>query len=319
MTTRSPPKQYSSDPDLSTSNEAMSNVSVRRRKQPDNEILYEIKNMQANFTQVLQDFRRDLDIKFENISDSIQTIRSDLENYRSQIKKDIDNLRYENGAMKQKVESLTKEVSGLQESTRFISNQHDELGKSVSKISGYNKSMDDHEQTIRSLASKMDGLEQQARQCNIEVSNLPERRDENLLNLIESIGTKIGCAINRREIVSIHRVPHASQTGKPKNVIVKLTSRIMRDNILGAYRIKKGITSAELGLSGAPYIIYINEHLTLRNKQLFRTAREAAKQANFRYVWVKHSTVLVRASDSSPVIPIRTEQDIKKINNNTNN
>ncbi|XP_049871729.1 uncharacterized protein LOC126370737 [Pectinophora gossypiella] len=315
MMQRSPPKQHSSNPDLSTTNETLSNVSIRKRKQPDNEILEEIKNMQTSFTQALRDLRRDLDAKFENIADSIQTVRSDLENYQSQIKKDIDDLRCENNTMKIKVENLTKEVSDLQESTQFISNQQDEFGKYVGKISEYTKSVDEHEQTIITLTSKIDNLEQQARQCNIEISNLPEKRDENLLSLIESIGTQIGCVINRRDVVSIHRVPHASQNNKPKNVIAKLTSRILRDNVLGSYRIKKGLLSTDLGFSGAPHNIYLNEHLTLRNKKLFRSAREAANQNNFKFVWVKHSTILVRASENSPVIAIRTEQDIKKIQN----
>ncbi|XP_026328193.1 uncharacterized protein LOC113236379 [Hyposmocoma kahamanoa] len=312
---RSPSNQSSSSRDPDGTNETKSGVTIRKKQQPENVILNEIKSMQSNFTQVLRDLRQDLDVKFENISDSIQTVRSDLENYQSQIRKDIDDLRCENGAMKQQIQDLNKEISDLRESTRFISSQQDEFGKCTDKISGCTKSMNEHERIIESLTSKMDGLEQQARQCNIEITNLPEKRDENLLSIIESIGAKIGCAINRRDVVAIHRVPHASQTSKPKNIIAKLTTRILRDNILGAYRIKKGMTSAELGLSGAPQIIYLNEHLTLRNKQLFRTAREAANKANFKYVWVKHSTILVRASDNSPVIPIRTEQDIKKIYN----
>ncbi|CAK1588797.1 unnamed protein product [Parnassius mnemosyne] len=41
--------------------------------------------------------------------------------------------------------------------------------------------------------------------------------------------------------------------------------------------------------------------------------REAAKKNEYKYVWVKHGTVLARNTDTSPAIVIRSLQDIARI------
>ncbi|CAG5015897.1 unnamed protein product [Parnassius apollo] len=41
------------------------------------------------------------------------------------------------------------------------------------------------------LESKIDMMEQQVRQSNIEIVNLPERRDENLIAVLQNIGSII--------------------------------------------------------------------------------------------------------------------------------
>lgn len=50
-------------------------------------------------------------------------------------------------------------------------------------------------------------MEQQVRQCDHEITNVPERTNENLVSLLKNIGSVIGCTVHR-DIVSIHRVPH---------------------------------------------------------------------------------------------------------------
>ncbi|KAJ8704224.1 hypothetical protein PYW08_012948 [Mythimna loreyi] len=92
---------------------------------------------------------------------------------------------------------------------------------------------------------------------------------------------------------------------------------IMRDNLLSAYRLSKGLTTDRIGLSGTSCRIYLNEHLTLRNKDLFRKCREAAKLKKFKFVWVRNATVLVKESEDSSTFAVRTEDEISsKIKSN---
>ena len=136
---------------------------------------------------------------------------------------------------------------------------------------------------------------------------------------MELLGTAINFPTSQKDIISIHRVQHAQQTSnRPKNIIVKFSSRIIRDNLLSAYRLAKELKSDQIGISGSPTRVYINEHLTLKTKQLFRQCKEAAKQNNFKYVWVKNSTVLVRERDGTASFAIRTLDDIRKIKNGGN-
>lgn len=173
-------------------------------------------------------------------------------------------------------------------------------------------------QTITKLEAKIDSMEQQARLCNVEVCNLPEKRNENLLAIIEAIGNAVKFPLSQNDIVAIHRVPHAHQNDKkPKNIIVKLKSLVIRDNLLSAYRKSKGIKTDQIGISGALTSIYLNEHLTLKNKTLFREARKLANEYGFKYVWVRNATILVRKQDGTSAFAIRSDVDLGKIVNGT--
>ncbi|KAL0829683.1 hypothetical protein ABMA28_003188 [Loxostege sticticalis] len=157
-------------------------------------------------------------------------------------------------------------------------------------------------------------MEQQARQLNIEIANVPEHKGENLTSLLGKIGTFIKHPINSADILSVHRVPHMdSKNPHPKNIVVKLSSKILRDNIITAARATKVIISDKLMISGTPRTIYLSEHLTPNNKLLLRFCREAAKKHNYKFVWIKNGTVLVRQTDSSPIFAVRSEHDVNKI------
>ncbi|CAG4960129.1 unnamed protein product [Parnassius apollo] len=64
---------------------------------------------------------------------------------------------------------------------------------------------------------------------------------------------------------------------------------------------------------GIPKLVFMNEHLTLEKKKLFRDCRETAKKENYQYVWIKHATILVRESNNHAAIAIRTRGYISKI------
>lgn len=69
-------------------------------------------------------------------------------------------------------------------------------------------------QTRAAFEAKIESVEQQARQCNIEICNLPDKGNENLMTIMESIGTTISYPVSQNDILSIHRVPHISYVPK---------------------------------------------------------------------------------------------------------
>ncbi|KAH9632079.1 hypothetical protein HF086_015283 [Spodoptera exigua] len=227
----------------------------------------------------------------QEIRDSIDFMNSKFEEMRQQ----MDNLKRENQAYKISIANLERKVEDLQVRSHTSDNDL------TDKLSG--------------MELKIESLEQQARLNNIEICNLPERRDEDLLELVEKIGATIKCLIPRQEVLAVHRVPHARamENNKPKNIVVKLASRTLRDNVLSAYRLCKNVTSDLIGMSGTPHKMYLNEHLTLYNKQLFRTCREVARKYNVKYVWIRNATILVKATDGSKTFAVRCQSDVNKI------
>lgn len=220
-----------------------------------------------------------------------------------------------------KISKIANDFEDLKNSVKFVNEMCDELNKktestrqTVSQLDAKVKSFETHILHTKTLETKIESLEQQARQCNLEIGNVPDRRGENLITLLENLGTAIKHNITLNDVAAVHRVPHANSTSThPKNIIVKFHSRIKRDNVLAAFRLAKGVTTDQLNISGEPRKVYVNEHLTLSNKKLFREAREAARKCGYRYVWVKHGTILVRENDTSPVTAIRCTSDVSKI------
>lgn len=128
----------------------------------------------------------------------------------------MSNLRTKHTTLKQNVSELSHEVTQLQTSVEFHSGEQVQLKKRMDEIS--RQTSEQSNLSINLLETKLDNLEQQARQCNVEILNVPETRSENLIHVMESIGTAINFPVTLRDIISIHRVPHAHQhTNRPKN------------------------------------------------------------------------------------------------------
>lgn len=300
------------------------NVSMRKRKQPDCEWTQAIKDLTMEFKSTLNEWRLDMEASIAKISDNVLSIKGDLASLTqvtSEIKNDINSLRSDQLLLRQRVseldekhESMTSQINSLKNSVQFVTDDHTDLSKKIDHCCKQIQESAGLNKVVSDLVSKIDSLEQGARNCNIEICNIPERRNENLVNFMLNIGSAVKCNIQQNDITSIHRVPHAHQhNNKPKNIIVKFASRILRDNILSAHRLCKGLTTEQLGLSGASLPIYMHEHLTLKNKQLFRECRDVAKKHDYKFIWVKHGTILVREKEGTKAIAIRTPQDIAKI------
>lgn len=202
----------------------------------------------------------------------------------------------------------------IQNALDFNSDINDKLRQRVEKLEAECKESTRTAAIVSSLKLKIEAMEQHARSCNIEICGIPEKRGENLMELMASIGKHIKLSVHQSDIRAIHRVPQAQvHVGRPKNIIVKVSSRILRDNILSAFRKAKNVTSSDVGIPGAPRPMFMGEHLTLERKRLFRDCREIAKKENYQYVWIKHATVLVRESNNHAAMAIRTHGDISKI------
>lgn len=317
---RSPNKSQSS-PDLHArqDTDTVVNITQRKRKQPHCELTLAIADLSAEFKRTIRDLRTDINNQFCNINVNISNLRDEfntLSTTSSQIQTELKELRaeystakFEISSLSEKHDDLSRVVTDLKSTVNFNSANSVDSAKRIADLEMSVKNS--AAASVAMLESKIDVLEQQARQCNIELGNIPEKRGENLISVLETIASAINIPLAKNDVVAIHRVPHAhAQNKRPKNIIVKFASRLLRDNLLSAYRLSKGLTSDRIGFAGTPCRVYLNEHLTLRNKDLFRKCREAAKACKFRYVWIRNATVLVKESDDSATFAIRTEAEI---------
>lgn len=259
-------------------------------------------------------------MKTSDVADQVNSsLHTELMNFQQTI---IGTMNAWFAKQDEKLSVIVKNYDKMKETVKFVSDKYDDLDKKTENIKTRTVILENkvdliNRQTakIQDLEYKMDSMEQSARQCNVEIFKLPEKRTENLLAIVHKIGDFIGCPVHPQDLVSAHRVPHADKNSKlPKNVIVKFASKLFKENFLTSARKKRGMTTVDLDVPGATQsqIIYVNEHLTLKNKLLYKEARDAAKLNGFRHVWTQNGTVLVRATGTSPIFAVRSKEEVLK-------
>lgn len=280
-----------------------------------------------------------------NSVDILNKISSDLNVFRTENKRQMEEFRAEvlstienkYKMYDDKLNKITAELirctselsamrglnSDLERSTKFLSTQYDDLNNKlagtqidVKSMTAEIKLLKMNNNPIDDLVDKINILEQRARSKNIEIFGIPETKSENLPNIVTSLAKKLNIDIKTDNIEFAVRVQQKIRTpGIPKPIIAKLGDALARDRLISAIRKQKGLTSEDLGFKGnlTKGKIFVNEHLTPANKQLFKSARTACATAGFLYVWVRNGRVYVRRGDNTPAIHIRNAADLTKI------
>ncbi|KAI5643462.1 hypothetical protein NE865_04446 [Phthorimaea operculella] len=175
------------------------------------------------------------------------------------------------------------------------------MKKELQKITSNKNNTD-----LEDLKYKLNLCEQRARECNIEIFGIPEKKHEKLPNIILCITALLGIQLSASDIISAVRVPPKDKSNKlPKPIVAKMTSLLIRDQIISEIRKRKGCTCEEIGFTGNKSKIYINEHLTADNKQLFKLTRESCDKLGFLRPWVRNGKIYMRKSENSPAVIIR--------------
>lgn len=154
-------------------------------------------------------------------------------------------------------------------------------------------------------------MDQWARSNNLEIKGVPAKNNENLFEILNKIGTVISYPISKNQINFLHRVQ--SNSNGIKNIVVSFLCRYVKEDFLAAARSRKQpLLPTDIGLSGSGRI-YLNDHLTVKNKMLLTQAKSIAKKHNYQYVWVKHAKIFVRRDQTSKSFVITSEGDLQKI------
>lgn len=330
---RSPNKPYCSNPDISES-DASSNVTARKRKH-DDDFSEALRTFSQNFTaeirSTLKDWKTEIQDEISEIKSNLDSVlKTDLEKLNTsfaEIKSEICSVRHEYQEIKKSVQSLNlkhteivKQITALENSVQFNCDQYDTVTKKM-------ESMVTNKKTIESLESKIDLLStenkllqleintnnQRERLLNLEIVGVPENKDENLSGVMLCIAKHAGVVISDEDILEINRVtPKLKQQGRPKNIVAKLKTRLLKDNIISGIR-RNRLTTKDLGMHGSERPVYINEHLTQFNKLLLKKCRETAKLKQYQYVWSKNGRIYVRKNDTAPALQVLQERDILKL------
>jgi hypothetical protein len=244
----------------------------------------------------------------------IKEFRADFASLRSDFVGIKDDLR----AAVQNISDLKSKWSDLEVRVDGIDNRLVDVEGRISVLAAGQKQIADAQRTLDELRQENNLLNQYSRLNNIEIQGIPKKNGENLHSIFHDVCAKVGIAVLETDIDTIHRVqPYRRRDSgvdtSHSSIVVRFTQRQRKNQLMAAVRARRGLTTADIGMSGAASRIYINEHLTPANKLLLKRARELKTTLNYTYLWVRDCKIFLRKNEKSRVIKITSDSDLSNL------
>lgn len=214
-------------------------------------------------------------------------------------------IEFSNTQTKEYMEKLViieKEVKAVKQEVESMTASHVSIKNSIAET----------DLEVQRLQSSLHDLEQFSRNCNVEISGIPESSSENLHLVFEKVSDLIGYddPIN---LARIHRVP-SRVPKRIKPIICQFNLRSDRDKFYNLARSKRNLDIKSIDDTYVSGKFFINDHLTQFNKLLlFKAKQFRSENPDFKFVWCRDGKVFMRKNENSKVIRVKTELDITNL------
>lgn len=194
-----------------------------------------------------------------------------------------------------------------------------EIEKKIDSLAGrvtiVETKINKQEESHKELQSRVDSLEernraneQRFRINNIEIVGIPKTKNEDCATIVEDVAKAAGIVVKEGDIQIAHRVP-----SKRGSIIAQLQLRKTRIEWMKTFKEKRNLTADKVNKIFPNTRVYVNEHLTLHNKQLLHEAKKMKKEKLCEFVWVNDNKILVRKNIKSKIFRIQTDKDIARV------
>jgi len=167
---------------------------------------------------------------------------------------------------------------------------------------------------IDNLKGRVNDLEQYTRINNVIIKGVPLQRKENVEERVIACARAVGVVLSENDIDECHCLPARRANAAP-NIVVKLVRRKKKHEMLSAWKKKR---PASVSINGqSTDRIYVEEHLSPRNAELYYQMRQIQKERDIRYVWVRDGKIFVRIKDGGPKLRVTSQECIHEIESNS--
>ena len=178
---------------------------------------------------------------------------------------------------------------------------------------------------LQTCETSLNNLEQYSRRECVEISGIPEVKEENTDDIVIKVGSLIGLDIEKHDISISHRLPKPSYSAAVKegprassnassrapNIIVKFVRRETRDRFYKGRKLLRGKSTRDLDLARySENKIYISENLTQANKNIFKESLQVKKDLKYKFIWTFYGRTYLRKDSESPVVAILKLSDL---------
>ena len=144
------------------------------------------------------------------------------------------------------------------------------------------------------------------RRCkNLELHGLQESENENCKERVKEIITKvIPDEIKISDAFRFGSKFYSNGENKIRPIVIKFEEQDQRNKVLNGRANLRKLENQKL---------YLNENLPANLKQLRGKANQLRNNKNYKFIWVKNGTILVRKSENTNAIAIKKISDLEKI------
>ena len=220
-------------------------------------------------------------------------------NHSDTLNKTMNDVMTKFAHIQQTILEHTQEIQKLKEDNIKLSRITSEISKDCTILTTENVA----------LKEQLDGVETYLRINNIEIAGLSDPVNDT--ESVEAVvldclnGLNPDTAITPKDIDICHELP---QRNGGKNHVVRFISRKTKLMIIDA---KKRPINRQYQYRNNN--IYINEHLTSKNKHLFMLAKEKKNTNNYKFLWTRGGKIFIRKDDTSAVIKVDSEDIISTL------
>ena len=111
-----------------------------------------------------------------------------------------------------------------------------------------------------------------------------------ITEIISELMAQVGVHVENHNISVSHRL-NSNIPGKPKPIIVKFTSRHIRNKVFSA---KGKFKTKDVSKFTGNNHLFVYENLTSYRKRLFKQAKEEARKCKYSFMWTKGCDIFVK-------------------------
>ncbi|CAG9136617.1 unnamed protein product [Plutella xylostella] len=267
----------------------------------------------------------DADMSQDEPAETTTTIRADdsitYDRFSSLLETKIDSIM---GRIVEFKDEIKKEMLMLANRLSAVESENQQLRTELQQLKQQppiSPVVNELHSTINDLKTEQNERDQSSLLNDVEITGLPEFEKESTGHLVMAIGAKLGMVLEERDVVSAARVGarrpppgEGAPASRPRPLVVRLARRALRDQLVENARVRRGLTTADMGLpSHTPKPFHVNERLTKVNRSLFGKARELGRTHRWRFIWTREGRIFARQNDTSPKHLIRSDADLESI------
>ncbi|KAJ8704318.1 hypothetical protein PYW08_013042 [Mythimna loreyi] len=191
--------------------------------------------------------------------DTQLTLREEIRLFRSELRKVRDEMR-----------EFHRDMSGLQSTVVICTERVDSLEARIEALETRQSAalpdakVTQLEELVSQLHLELNDREQDLFSSDLEIANIPEIPGENVVHTVGLVAAKLGLTLEDRNIVFAQRVslraeqrerqaavaggtsPAAAAAARGRRIVVRLTRRSLRDELLQGAHLRRGATTADL-------------------------------------------------------------------------